>query len=478
MRKSLALLLTAVTLTALLIIPVKAEDARSDASFSYTAPQADTVSVSGTDKVYRVGEGGMTLKKAFSSAPVDGTPVTILLTESVTYGDRLTVPAGANVTLNLNGCRMKYKSATARACLYVTGRLTVAGNGTIENSLFATGAHGIVVNAGGVLDVRGGTVFVYGGNAIHIVRGRLESISGGAFTSMLGDCISCTGSVGSITGGGFSGKRAIVLYYGARAERLEDGIFRASSCSLHVKTGASVGRIGQATFQTQTGSSYTVNNSGTIDVIDGATVNCMRGTGAIVNYGYIKEMKAVSVTMVSQTRGSGCGVFNARGQVDSMDVTVTANTIGVWNKGGTIGRLTGSVVSDHGYGVYQNYGGSITELNMDVTSYNRACIRNVDGSRIDTVSGGRLIADRENRRYADARCIAIYNMSGAEIGKIDGVQVTSHGACIGNSGGVIREIAGGDYNSEAKTVVNINGGRIYAVTGGTFNVPYDAGIIG
>ena len=58
------------------------------------------------------------------------------------------------------------------------------------------------------------------------------------------------------------------------------------------------------------------------------------------------------------------------------------------------------------------------------------------------------------------------------------MQVTSHGACIGNSGGVIREIAGGDYNSEAKTVVNINGGRIYAVTGGTFNVPYDAGIIG
>ena len=105
------------------------------------------------------------LQEAFNAVPEDGVQTTVTLTNSIEISemsDIVTLAAGKNVILNMNGQSITFKEdssaspSLAGRAIINHGTLTVTGNGTIDTSASIYGGYGAIDNYG-TLTIENGT---------------------------------------------------------------------------------------------------------------------------------------------------------------------------------------------------------------------------------------------------------------------------------------------------------------------------------
>ena len=105
------------------------------------------------------------LQEAFNAVPEDGVQTTVTLTNSIEISemsDIVTLAAGKNIILNMNGQSITFKEdssaspSLAGRAIINHGTLTVTGNGTIDTSASIYGGYGAIDNYG-TLTIENGT---------------------------------------------------------------------------------------------------------------------------------------------------------------------------------------------------------------------------------------------------------------------------------------------------------------------------------
>ena len=475
MKRLLSALLLAVMLCTCIVLPVNAEDGSAPAT-GLTVGTAAAEAAPNTDASYIIGTDYATLKEAFASAPTDGTSVTYTLSCDMTYNNRVTLPAGAKVTLDLAGHTLTYVGTSPRSCFYLYGSLTVIGSGSVVNTSEQYAGHVFTVWQGGSLTISGNALFsADGGNVIHIAGGTVVSVSAGTFTSAQANAVNLMGSsrVISVSGGVFSGVNA--LYAGDRSvvNNITGGSFTGTKNGMYVKVNARINTLGKATVSATVGGKFALANLGTVKTVDGATL-ISAGAGVMTNYGTVTTVKSTaSFEYTSPVRGVGSAVVNY-GTVNTFEGKITANANGILNHGGKMSTVKPTVETVRGIGIYNRAGGTITNINANISVCNRAAVYNTGANtKITSFTGGTYISTCEKEGSTDDRAIGIYTANGATVGRIAVTKVESYGACIANAGGTITAIQSGIYTSSTISIANKDGGVIGSIRSGTFTPDYD-----
>ena len=243
------------------------------------------------------GQGYSTLQSAINAVQTAGT---VKLLENVT--ESVTIPAGATITLDLNG-KTLVNSAVAQDNTVPDGKRkhTITNNGTltIEDSV-----------GGGVVDN------VSHGRAAINNNGTIAEIKGGKFTRSVDNSTDATSANGNSWYVVFNAESRII-------EKISGGEFLAvgNFSSLFCNSGT-IGEISGGTF-TQDGF-IAFKNEGTVNKISGGTFSS-RDESCIQNWGTIGEI---------------CGG------------TITAGRLGIWNfssdkyfSPGKVGVISGGSIS-------------------------------------------------------------------------------------------------------------------------------------
>ena len=473
MKKFLSVVMVLAMLAAFIVLPVNADN---------TLTTSEVVAPNTDGDTYVIGKDYATLKAAFNAAPTDGTTVTYILSENVTYDNRLTVPAGTNIVLDTAGYSMTYNGTVARANIYVNGSLAVLGGGAITNEASGYNAHVFAISSTGSLSVTGnGAYSAKDGDAIHNVGGNVALISAGIFTSENAAALNLANgaTVTNITGGSFNGVYGIYAGSNANVNAIVSGSFTGSKIGVYVKAGAKIALLSGVSVSAGDDASYAISNLGEITSAD-VTVTST-GKGGVSNYGTIGTLSG-SVTFTSATKGIGAAITNV-GTITTLGANVEANAHGVLNKGGSIETISSKQITTvRGHGIYNKDGGLITTINVTrVNTSNRSTVYNSgEGTRIENITSGIFTATMEYEDSTDDRAIGISNMAGAYIGTINARRVISYGAAIANSASVINLITGnGDYKSQTVSITNVKYGLINSVTvaSGRFSPSYDPEVL-
>ena len=243
------------------------------------------------------GQGYSTLQAAINAVQTAGT---VKLLENVT--ESVTIPAGATITLDLNG-KTLVNSAVAQDNTVPDGerKHTITNNGTltIEDSV-----------GGGVVDnVSHGRAAIYN-------NGTIAEIKGGKFTRSVDNSTDATSAKGNSWYVVFNAESGII-------EKISGGEFLAvGNFSSLFRNSGTIGEISGGTF-TQDGF-IAFKNEGTVNKISGGTFSS-RDESCIQNWGTIGEI---------------CGD------------TITAGRLGIWNfssdkyvSPGKVGVISGGSIS-------------------------------------------------------------------------------------------------------------------------------------
>ena len=258
------------------------------------------------------GQGYSTLQAAINAVQTAGT---VKLLENVT--ESVTIPAGATITLDLNG-KTLVNSAVAQDNTVPDGerKHTITNNGTLTIEDSVSHGRAAIYNNGTIAEIKGGKftrsvdnstdATSAKGNSWYVVfnaeSGSIEKISGGEFLAVgnFSSLFRNSGMIGEISGGTFTQNGFIAFKNEGTVNKISGGTFssRDESCIQNWGTigeicGGTItaGRLGIWNF-----SSDKYSSPGKVGVISGGSIS---GTTA-----------AIRLTDYDKTYGSQASVTN------------------------------------------------------------------------------------------------------------------------------------------------------------------------
>ena len=337
-----------------------------------------------------------------------------------------TLTVSRAVTLDLNGCVLKYNSANKGSVIVVEtgGNLTITDSNPTVLHKFEPNADGLwVLNENGTKSVPGGVIT--GGYAAGNNGGGVKIVSGGTFT---------------MTGGNIAGCKA---HSGGGVD--VGGTFTMTG-----------GSIAGCVAATGSGGGVLVGNGGAFEMSDGSIAGCTVASqqrafgGGICNTGTTTLSGSAKVQNCHvQNNGGGGGVFSALDK----KLTVNGNVEITGCKRGTIpdamyfkdGTVSGGI-----------FDGKVTQLDGTIS-----------GGRFDgdvIIRGGAISGGRFNREVS--------NEGNIENGMFNGEVINQSNGTIsgGTFSGTVENQASGTISGGTFSGTVTNNGTI---NGGTFAVTFD-----
>ena len=308
------------------------------------------------------GQGYSTLQAAINAVQTAGT---VKLLENVT--ESVTIPAGATITLDLNG-KTLVNSAVAQDNTVPDGerKHTITNNGTltIEDSV-----------GGGVVDnVSHGRAAIYNNDTI-------AEIKGGKFTRSVDNSTDATSAKGNSWYVVFNAESGSI-------EKISGGEFLAvgNFSSLFCNSGT-IGEISGGTF-TQDGF-IAFKNEGTVNKISGGTFSS-RDESCIQNWGAIGEICGGTIT------AGRLGIWNF-----SSDKYLSPGKVGVISGGSISGTTAAIRLTDYD----KTYGSQASVTNQASASITGGSVSGelqIGENTVLSVSGGRFDQAVESKYLADS----------------------------------------------------------------------------
>ena len=437
----------------------------------YVAPPVSDVKTVGTGGDYK------NLSAAFAAAKA-GDKLNLKLISNVNETGRATVPAGAEIVLDLNGftATNTYTSGS-RNYLNVAGTLTIKGEGAVASANIKAKSNTIVVNVGATLNVEDSTITVAGSNyAIYNYGGTVAALTNATVRATEGTAVYSISKIGTIVGGTYEGVRGIQIcsatvsqknYHGT-VDSITGATITGTGIGIYMKNQSSIGIITEATVKSVGAASTALYNSGEIATISGSSIISEGGSYGIFNSGANAVITAINntkITLNSATVGSGDAIFNVYGKIGTIDAdtVITANSFGILNKS-TIETVSATINTTLGKGIHMTGASAhINTLNANITSDRRVAVAMYSGASIDTITGTITVLGTD----AD-KCSGIVMATGSHVGTINAT-INCHGVAINSNASTIDTISGGTYTSTGNAaVLNNKGATITSITGGTF----------